>query len=725
MTKKKWVAVVTAFALLVLPLQMAFAAEGDPINTVEGNQVITGDAAVDYVNPADVISFTVPTSASLGFTLDPQNLAATQGVGAWDPSQGGSIIPAAVNIVLNESAVPLKATAHFTLSDPSETNKLVLVDDPADVNSGTDKNMYLSFVPANAKTTVTKGAIAVAADPVFVQDDESADKVFDGDDLTAAGVKAADMLAIDDAATAKFGQFVSTDVEGANQYWQVQVPAHEAVGATTQTTVSAYTAAEGMEDTASAAELADMTGGTDLAFALKQADYYVLKDSDGYQLVYDDAARNDNYDTASFILSGLINKNADWSGYNATNKITVQATYSFDVMTPGEYDAAMDATIGESYNSLSLVTVSGVSITGGDITVAPGESHTFAAEVTGTNSPAQTVTWSVSGSVSDGTTISTDGELTVAEDETAETLTVTATSTADSSKSDTVTVTVGEPAATVDEVTVSPATASVTKGGTKAFTAEVTGANSPAQTVTWSVSGTTSSIDEDGVLSVAAGETAETLTVTATSTVDESKSGTATVTVTAPAATVDEVTVSPATASVTKGGTKAFTAEVTGANSPAQTVTWSVSGTTSSIDEDGVLSVAAGETAETLTVTATSTVDESKSGTATVTVTAPAVPGFTDEGSVSTTASKVYNYSKATNADLTFGFNFAGNTDVTSFTVSSGTSPTAGTGYVLNVGANTITLKAAYLATLGTVGTKTFSIVMGGVTYALSVKATA
>ena len=91
------------------------------------------------------------------------------------------------------------------------------------------------------------------------------------------------------------------------------------------------------------------------------------------------------------------------------------------------------------------------------------------------------------------------------------------------------------------------------------------------------------------------------------------------------AATVISVTVSPDTATVEKESTQQFTATVSGTNSPAQTVTWAVSGknsTGTTISADGLLTVAADETAATLTVTATSTVDNTKSGTATVTVTA-------------------------------------------------------------------------------------------------------
>jgi hypothetical protein len=179
--------------------------------------------------------------------------------------------------------------------------------------------------------------------------------------------------------------------------------------------------------------------------------------------------------------------------------------------------------------------------------------------------------------------------------------------------------------ATVTSVSVSPATVNVPKGGNKTFTAAVTGTNNPEQAVTWKIvetnknSGTT--INASGLLNIAADEALTSLTVEATSTADTTKSGTAKVTVTPPP-TVSTVTVSPSTASVAKGGTQAFTATVTGTYSPAQTVTWSVTGgITGTSITNGTLTVASGETAATLTVKATSTVDATKSGTATVTVT--------------------------------------------------------------------------------------------------------
>lgn len=80
---------------------------------------------------------------------------------------------------------------------------------------------------------------------------------------------------------------------------------------------------------------------------------------------------------------------------------------------------------------------------------------------------------------------------------------------------------------------------------------------------------------------MAAGETAETLTIIATSAADGSKSGAATVTVTAappPAPVVTSVTVMPGTITLNKGDSHTFSAVVSGTNGPAQSVIWMVAG---------------------------------------------------------------------------------------------------------------------------------------------------
>jgi chitodextrinase len=87
--------------------------------------------------------------------------------------------------------------------------------------------------------------------------------------------------------------------------------------------------------------------------------------------------------------------------------------------------------------------------------------------------------------------------------------------------------------------------------------------------------------------------------------------------------TITGVDVTPLTAAVAKGGTKTFTARVNGTGTPSQTVYWSVEGgvTGTAITGDGTLTVAADETAQTLTVKAASTQDTTKVGRADVTVT--------------------------------------------------------------------------------------------------------
>ena len=189
-------------------------------------------------------------------------------------------------------------------------------------------------------------------------------------------------------------------------------------------------------------------------------------------------------------------------------------------------------------------------------------------------------------------------------------------------------------------VTVSPSTVPVQKGTSFTFNAIVEPAEA-SQAVTWTVTGGGAGTSiVNGFLTVAAGETAKTLTVRAASAVPGYTSifGTATVTVTSETVvggptvvTVTGVTVSPSTINMTKGGTQQFQAAVTGDNSPSQTVTWTVQGggAGTSISTGGLLTVGGSETATTLTVRAASTVAgyTNIAGTAIVTVASPPAQG--------------------------------------------------------------------------------------------------
>lgn len=89
-------------------------------------------------------------------------------------------------------------------------------------------------------------------------------------------------------------------------------------------------------------------------------------------------------------------------------------------------------------------------------------------------------------------------------------------------------------AATATEVTVTPAEATVNAGDILGLSATVETTGFGRKTVTWSVTGAASdatTITNNGVLTVGIDETAEELTVTATSDLDDTVSGTCTVTV--------------------------------------------------------------------------------------------------------------------------------------------------------------------------------------------------
>ena len=92
---------------------------------------------------------------------------------------------------------------------------------------------------------------------------------------------------------------------------------------------------------------------------------------------------------------------------------------------------------------------------------------------------------------------------------------------------------------------------------------------------------------------------------------------------------ISAIAIEPAAVEVATDNTQQFTATVTGVGSFDNTVLWSVSGNTSAnttISADGLLTVAADETAASLTVTATANGDQSKTASAVVTVKLPVVP---------------------------------------------------------------------------------------------------
>ncbi|MCL2601052.1 MAG: hypothetical protein FWD88_07725, partial [Treponema sp.] len=158
------------------------------------------------------------------------------------------------------------------------------------------------------------------------------------------------------------------------------------------------------------------------------------------------------------------------------------------------------------------------------------------------------VDWSIQGNTNLVDTFIEDGLLAVALNEGANTLTVTARSAFDPGRYATATVTLTnpEPGQVTITVTIDPQTTSVVAGGSVPFTVTVNVTGQPADVlavssaVTWDVAGNeipstaVGSLSPDtysATLFVAGNETAETLTVTATSAHDPTRSASATVTV--------------------------------------------------------------------------------------------------------------------------------------------------------------------------------------------------
>ena len=171
----------------------------------------------------------------------------------------------------------------------------------------------------------------------------------------------------------------------------------------------------------------------------------------------------------------------------------------------------------------------------------------------------------------------------------------------------------------VTDVTVDPAVASVVKGDSFTFSAVVEG-TVDVKTVTWAIEGNNSydtEIDENGKLTVAEDETANTITVMAISTVDDTKIGEAVVTVLAEEATII-LSGMPDSISLYPNDVSSLGVYVTGTETNRE-LEWTLTGngdantgiTVYDMYESGVgewfqncqVNIGNGETAETITVT--------------------------------------------------------------------------------------------------------------------------
>ena len=164
-------------------------------------------------------------------------------------------------------------------------------------------------------------------------------------------------------------------------------------------------------------------------------------------------------------------------------------------------------------------------------------------------------------------------------------------------------------------ITVTPATVSLAAGGSTQFSASGGSAG-----YIWSISPQAGTIDQTGFYNAPSSVSSnQTVTVTATSSADATVSGTAKITLTATPTSSVSVSISPTTATLTPGQTQQFSASVS--NATVNTVTWSITPVTGSIDQTGLYTApAAISVSAKVTVTATAAADASKSATATITL---------------------------------------------------------------------------------------------------------
>ncbi len=271
-------------------------------------------------------------------------------------------------------------------------------------------------------------------------------------------------------------------------------------------------------------------------------------------------------------------------------------------------------------------TVTSVTISPSNPTVAGGGNQTFTALVEGTGSFSQSVTWSATaGSINSGGVFTAP-----AATNNVQTITITATSNTDNTKSGTTVATVAAIPVTVSSVTVSPSSITMSGGGTQTFTALVVGTGGFSQAVTWSSN--FGSINSSGLFTAPAATTSiRTITITATSVTNGSRTGTATVTIPALPFTVSSVVVSPPDITMNGDSTQNFTAFVYGTGNFSQSVTWSSNA--GSIDSNGLFTApAATENTQQVIVTATSVTDNTRSDTSVVTVSSNVDPEPPGEG---------------------------------------------------------------------------------------------
>jgi len=283
-------------------------------------------------------------------------------------------------------------------------------------------------------------------------------------------------------------------------------------------------------------------------------------------------------------------------------------------------------------------TITGVSVSPQNPTIAAGQQQLFAAQVSGTGAFSTAVSWSVNdvpgGNSTVGTISSSGNYLAPTSFNAPFTATIKAVSAADSSKSGTSQANVVT--ALVSSVTIDPQTPNVTAGSNQLFTANVQGTGNVNPNVIWLVNGVVGGNSTVGKIGTGPSTfyvapdvipNPATVTITATSVQDTTKSGTASATVVAPALGIISVSVNPDNVNMPASQKQTFTPTVIGVGNFNPAVTWTVGpgGITLSsygtISASGVYTPPHNLTAPTpINITVTSVADPSKTATASVQV---------------------------------------------------------------------------------------------------------
>jgi hypothetical protein len=316
-----------------------------------------------------------------------------------------------------------------------------------------------------------------------------------------------------------------------------------------------------------------------------------------------------NQFSATVAGTGSYSSSVTWTAQKGTitsaGLYTAPATTGSDVVTATSTQDTTKSAAAAITVSVP-VSITSVAVSPATLSLNTGGTNQFAATVAGTGSYSSSVTWTAQ----KGTITSTglyNAPATTGSD------VVTATSTQDPTKTATAAVTVAVPNS-ITSVAVNPATLSLNTGGTNQFAAKVTGTGSYSSSVTWTAQKGT--ISSAGLYTAPA--TSGSDVVTATSTQDPTKTATAAVTVAVPNS-VTLVAVSPATLSLSTGGTNQFSATVTGTGSYSSAVTWTAQKGT--ITSAGLYTAPASGGSD--VVTAKSTQDVTKTASASITVSVP------------------------------------------------------------------------------------------------------